>query len=119
MKANFSKKNNNTKTLFMGTIIRTRGNQQHLMFTRHVKLKVCFMVLCISSQLYRRPLFGQIACAFQATVKAKQGRCRKRNKESNGGKREKRQREELEKSIREHIPEALLKGARPCLLQGP
>lgn len=36
------------------------------------------MVLCISSQSHRKPLFGQTACAFQATVKAKQGRCRTR-----------------------------------------
>lgn len=64
----------------MSTRFRTREKQLNLLLTCLVKLKVCFMVLCISSQSYRNPLFGQTACAFQVTVKAKQERCRKKER---------------------------------------
>lgn len=50
------------------------------------------MVLCISSQSYRKPLLGQIACAFQATVKALQEECKKK-KEKEVEKRRERHRE--------------------------
>lgn len=62
----------------MSIRIRMREEQQHSMFARLVKLKVCFVVLCISSQSYRNPQFGEIACAFRATVKAKRGKKSKR-----------------------------------------
>ena len=70
---------------------------------------VCFMVLCISSPSYRKPLFGLIACASRAAVRGKQGRCRKITWWWK--KERKTQREELEGSILVHIPEAPLEGA--------
>lgn len=76
------------------------------------------MVLCISSQSYREPLFGQIACASHAIVKAIQRRCIEKKKK----KKERlmvKKREELEGSIRVHIPEVLLEGPGTLTVSPP
>lgn len=100
---------NYSKTLFVNIRIRTIINSS-ICCLRDLRVKRCASW---------STLFGQIAFAFQATAKVKQGKCRRRKRRVVVNIERKTHREELEGRIRVHIPGALLEGAGTLTVSTP